>query len=142
MSSEKQKEFQDQAFSLISEAEENLRFDYYDEAIELYQKATDLLIQVGWGPQIKKIYKRINAIRKARDKYLKEQQESYYKDLEDQEKERDFQDDINKLIEKEKTYSEERKETYEAFAQKQTVMAETKEKLEKLIQNQEYLLIT
>ena len=77
----KQHSVQDEAFSMINNAEKLFHSQNYDESIGLYKKAVNLLLTVGWESQIPTIHDRISEIRHERDKFIQQVQNAYQAEL-------------------------------------------------------------
>ena len=94
---------QNNAFKIIEDADESLKQDNFDEALEAYQKALDVLKNIGWtGSYITLLEDSIKGVqskKKEKEQRILQEKENLRKRLEE---ERKFEQDLAKNFQKEK----------------------------------------
>lgn len=112
-------EIQNQSLSLISEAQDLVSKQQYDEALVKYDEAIDLLIRIGWQNQIIQLNEVIKNVREEKKQYELSQQKDLIERLERQKKDMELRGKLAEQMEKERIAAEKAKKTAEYHARQQ-----------------------
>ncbi|MHA1673629.1 MAG: hypothetical protein ACTSYI_08365 [Promethearchaeota archaeon] len=110
------------ALSLISQGEGMLLSDLYDETIEAYEEAINILIGAGWEGQIPIITDRLVKIRDMREIYIRNEQEEYDQMFRRNVERRLFEDSITHSVKQQLLEYEMEEHTPEELAKKSDEM--------------------